>query len=593
VNAGPQLITVDRQRCRGCWRCVRLCPTHAIRAADGSAEVIAQKCIGCGACVSGCRNGSFRVRNDGALVDALLGSGRTVVALLATEFVAAMHPMAPEEVESALEAAGFYAVESTLLGEEVVALEYEARHAARSGVPVIRSTCPVVSDWVRRYHPALVGALASVVPPYIAQAAIIKSLYPAGTAVVYVSPCWARKDEALLPEFGGVVDAAIGFDELKRAFGRLEASGPRQSRDRRPSAERRPEPLKEVSLTDGYPRSTLASHLMIDSSVKVVRGLADLDALLTAIVAGETAPAIIDALNCEGCIDGPAVNPGISLFAKRNLEAAERHRRARTATSSREVVRHLPPIELRRSFEPANVAVPVPDDATLREILREAGFVAEGDLVDCRGCGYDSCLEHAAAVYRGESTWEVCFPVQRRRLAEEMAQLQESATLDALTGLWNRRVFSDRLDDECARHARYGGTLCLLMLDLDVFKAVNDQHGHISGDAVLVAVADLLRRTLRATDLPCRYGGDEFAVVLPQTAKTEAFAVAEKVRRAVSDLVVEVAPGGAPRRLEVRVSIGVAASRPGTEPLELLEAADRALYQAKEMGRDQVRLAPG
>jgi diguanylate cyclase (GGDEF)-like protein len=589
----PPLIVADSQRCRACWRCVRLCPTHAIRATNGSAEVIAQKCIGCGACVSACGNGSFRVRNDGALVDGLLRGGRPVVALLATEFVAAMHPMTPEEVERALDSAGFYAVESTLLGEEVVALQYEALHAADSGVPVIRSTCPVVNDWVRRYHPALVGALASVVPPYVAQAAIIKSLYPTGTAVVYVSPCYARKDEALLPEFEGVVDAAIGFDELKRAIARLDVSAPKTGRDRRPPAERRPEPLKEVSLTDGYPRSTLASHGMLDPAVRVVRGLAELDALLTAIEAGEIAPAIIDALNCEGCIDGPTVNPGMSLFAKRNLEAAERLRRVRTAVSSREVVRHLPPLELRRSFAPAPVDVPVPDAATLRGILREAGFVEEGDLVDCRACGYDTCLEHAAAVYRGDSTWEVCFPVQRRKLAEEMAQLQEFATLDALTGLWNRRVFSDRLEDECARHTRYGGTLCLLMLDLDVFKSVNDQHGHPNGDAVLVAVAELLRHTLRATDYPCRYGGDEFAVILPETAKTEAFAVAEKVRRAVSEMGVEVAPGGSSQRLEVRVSIGVAAARSGAQPLDLLEAADRALYQAKEMGRDQVRLAPG
>jgi diguanylate cyclase (GGDEF)-like protein len=533
------------------------------------------------------------VRSDGALVDALLGEDRTVVALLATEFVAAMHPMAPEEVESALGAAGFYAVEFTLLGEEVVALEYEARHAARSGVPVIRSTCPVVNDWVRRYHPALVGALASVVPPYVAQASIIKSLYPAGTAVVYVSPCYARKDEALLPEFGGAIDAAIGFDELKAAFGRLDAAGPRQDRDRRPTSERRPEPLKEVSLTDGYPRSTLASHLMIDASVKVVRGLGELDQLLRGIAAGETAPAIIDALNCEGCIDGPTVSPGMSLFAKRNLEAAERHRCVRTAASSREVMRHLPPVELRRSFESAPVVVPLPDEDTLNGILREAGFATDADLVDCRGCGYDTCVEHAAAVYRGDSTWEVCFPVQRRRVAEEMAQLQESATLDALTGLWNRRVFSDRLSDECARHARYGGAVCLIMLDLDGFKSVNDRFGHVTGDTVLTAVADLLRVTLRATDLPCRYGGDEFAVILPQTAKTEAFGVAEKVRAAVKGMSVEVAPAGTPQKVEVRVSIGVAAARPGSEPLEVLEAADRALYQAKEMGRDQVRLAPG
>jgi diguanylate cyclase (GGDEF)-like protein len=592
MSARPPLIRVDPQACRGCWRCVHLCPTHAIRTTDGSAEVISEKCIGCGLCVSGCRNGAFIVRNDGAMVDSLLASDRPVVALLANEFVAAMHPMTPEAVEGALLESGFYAVESTLLGAEVVAMEYEVRHAANTGVPVIRSTCPVVNEWVRRRHPALVGALAPVVPPYVAQAAILKALYPPGTAVVYVSPCYARKDEALTPEFAGAVDAAIGFDELKRALGRTDRSGHPYAAHR-PRQERRPQPLQEVSLTDGYPRSTLAAHPLLDPAVKVVRGLAELDALLTAITAGETAPAIIDALNCEGCIDGPTVDPGMSLFAKRNLEAAESHRRARTAVSSREIARSLPPIELRRSFEPGPVDVPEPPEATLREMLREAGLVSDADLLDCRACGYDTCLEQAAAVFRGDSTWEVCFPLQRRRLTQEVAQLQESATLDALTGLWNRRMLSDRLRDECARHDRYGGPLCLLMLDLDGFKSVNDDHGHLCGDAVLTAVADLLRLTLRATDLPCRYGGDEFAVILPATAKTDAFAVAEKVRSEVAHLLVDAQRGGCPREVAIRVSIGVAAAAVGTQPLDLLEAADRALYKAKAMGRNQVRLAPG
>lgn len=592
MSVPAPLISVDPRTCRGCWRCVRLCPTHAIRAVEGTAEVIAEKCIGCGACVAGCRNGAFRVRNDGALVDRLLAGGRPVVALLATEFVAAMHPAAPEAVEAALHEAGFYAVESTVLGEEVVALEYEARHAVGNGLPVIRSTCPVVNDWVRRYHPAIVGALAPIVPPYVAQAAIVKALYPPGTAVVYVSPCYARKDEALSPDVGGVVDAAIGFDELKRAIGRMNGSAPRRVRlpDRQ---ERRPEPIKEISLTDGYPRSTLASHRMIDPAVKVVRGLAELDALLTAIEAGETAPQIIDALNCEGCIDGPTVSPGISLFAKRNLVAADRNRRGRTAVSSRAVMRQLPPLELGRSFVPQPVDVPTPNDAALREILREAGFTEDADIMDCGGCGYDTCTEHAAAIYRGDSTWEVCFPLQRRRLTQEMAELRESATLDALTGLWNRGVFSDRLDDECARHARYGAPLCLLMLDLDDLKSINDGYGHAAGDAVLVAVAELLGATLRATDLPCRYGGDEFTIILPATGKTEAFGVAEKVRAAVAGLVIEVAPGGIPQQIGARVSIGVGAAGDLSGPVELLEAADRALYQAKAMGRDQVRIAAG
>jgi len=109
-----------------------------------------------------------------------------------------------------------------------------------------------------------------------------------------------------------------------------------------------------------------------------------------------------------------------------------------------------------------------------------------------------------------------------------------------------------------------------------------------------VAVAALLRETLRVTDLPSRYGGDEFAIILPATGKTDAFAVAEKLREAIEQMEIELTCGGVPEPVPVRVSVGVATSgQGGSDPVDLLEAADRALYQAKGAGRNQVRLAAG
>jgi diguanylate cyclase (GGDEF)-like protein len=551
-------------------------------------EVIQEKCVACGLCVLECGHGAYSVRDDTDVVRGLLRSGRPCVMILATESVAALHPLAPAEVERSLEQLGFLSVESTLLGEELVAARYEKAYAKRDSLPVVRSTCPVVVEWIRRFRPALAGALAPVVPPYIAQARLVRELYPEDVAVVYAGPCFARKDEATSLEFGGVVDVAIDFIELGRML------------RREPSTEgdgvagvNRPALLKELSLTDGFPRASLESRSLTSTDVHVARGLGEIDELLHAIEGGEAAPLIVDLLMCESCIDGPAVTPEASVFAKRNIEMDEREARGVARVSTKQLLKHLPAVDLVRSFEATPVALSMPSEVELEEILAEAELAVEDGLVDCGSCGYDTCVEHAVAIFQGNSTWEMCFPHRRRELERNIERLSKSATIDPLTGLWNRSSFSERLDDELSRYQRYGSTVSLLMLDLDGFKRVNDEHGHIAGDLLLSAVGSLLKDSVRTSDMAVRYGGDEFAVVLPGTSKTDAYAVAEKLRALISRLVVSMMRDGHRVALKATVSVGVASVGESVgDATQLLEAADRALYKAKEHGRDQVRIAP-
>lgn len=165
-------------------------------------------------------------------------------------------------------------------------------------------------------------------------------------------------------------------------------------------------------------------------------------------------------------------------------------------------------------------------------------------------------------------------------------ELERRAITDGLTGLHNHRHFHDSLDLAASRAGRYGESFCLLMLDLDHFKAVNDTVGHQKGDEVLRAVSDVLRGCSRETDYLARYGGEEFAAILPHTYLQEAVSLAHRIRAGVADIDIGY-PG-----LHVSVSVGVAAYPESAATSEgLLAAADGALLRAKALGRDRVCLA--
>lgn len=174
---------------------------------------------------------------------------------------------------------------------------------------------------------------------------------------------------------------------------------------------------------------------------------------------------------------------------------------------------------------------------------------------------------------------------ERGRAASEQ-RLQRLAGTDSLTGLANRAYFTRSFERERAQALRRGAPLSLLLLDLDHFKLVNDTYGHEAGDAVLIRVGQLLQRRLRAADLPCRLGGEEFAVLLPDTAAAAAAELAETLRALL-------ASGGAAQGSKVTASIGVAELGPdGEDFAKVYGAADRRLYAAKDRGRNCVVSRP-
>ncbi len=219
-----------------------------------------------------------------------------------------------------------------------------------------------------------------------------------------------------------------------------------------------------------------------------------------------------------------------------------------------------------RAQEGHAVAGLVEDLVSLREVL-----IADGHPADAAHAVVDVALSLAAAAYVDELT----------------AVLGRKATRDPLTGLPNRAAFEEAVLHEIAGGPR-STPPALVLVDLDRFKLVNDTDGHLAGDAVLVAVADVLRSNLRPSDVACRLGGDEFAVVLGRTSPAKALQIARRLLTAA-----RVAPGLSSPGARVTFSMGIGWLPTPSEAQDLVALADGALYAVKRAGGDDVRTAEG
>ena len=189
--------------------------------------------------------------------------------------------------------------------------------------------------------------------------------------------------------------------------------------------------------------------------------------------------------------------------------------------------------------------------------------------------------------YLNQLTKQSSATIQR---ANSYAEVLKHATLDALTGLNNRRQFEIRLKQEYASATRQKHPLCAMMVDIDFFKSINDTYGHDTGDKVLKTVANVIKEQLREYDIPSRYGGEEFCIILPQTKIEEANIVAQRLRNAVEKNSIEtfIDKSNQNKKISVTISLGLAQLKNNDSPEDLYKKADKALYEAKERGRNRV-----
>ena len=561
--------------CVECMACVRVCPVEAVRAWEGTLQIVEASCIECGLCVPACQHDAIDATGDLAAARTFLDR-RAAVLILATESVVHFHPASPEQVLNACYAAGFRAVYPGVLGDELVAHEYLKLWRDGPERTTIRSTSPIVVEYVKRRYPELLPYLAPVVTPAVAQARYLCKLHGDGAKIVYCGiGNFGAPEEDERP-----IDASITFAELERLLDEHGANPLKQPRQlERETVGRR----RHLSTAGGMPLPVLEEESGHSRRFRTVRGLDEVPAIAEAIgrSSGEPRLGFIDLLPYERDLDHPVMGPKAQLYLRREIAA-----QAEPVRSSVPVIDMKMPVDMSVDWRPAGNggAVTAADIAAL--IGQQIGAAPDGSDWDCGACGFDGCMAFAAAVLRARARLDICPFYQARRYERAM----QDAAYDALTQLYSYRVLRSRIIEECARVRRTGGRFTVVFLDLDRFKPVNDRLGHPAGNQVLREVAQVIKDSIRANDFAARFGGDEFVIILPDGDKHGALRVANDIRTRVAAIRAK----GDGAEMSVSVSVGIAEVGPGASLAagydEMLAAADAALMAAKRAGGDMIKI---
>jgi diguanylate cyclase (GGDEF)-like protein len=347
------------------------------------------------------------------------------------------------------------------------------------------------------------------------------------------------------------------------------------SRPRRREAPRR-EDESTVDEADGLMRGAVEraqQEAVRARKLAALYGTLDLDELLLRVL--ETAVGLTGADAAAVALEqatGPPLETRFGLAAHESapsLDALNGESRARAVTLDY----RYRSVEGSRGDEPLRRGVVVPIPSTTEDIplgtlavywRREVDDLNDDDLA-----GLEELARSSARAIEN---------------ARRYKAVHDLAELDPLSGLYNRRFFQDTLSREVKRAQRYRRHLALLVFDVDGLKAINDEHGHLAGDSLLLETADRLRSVTRSADVACRVGGDEFAVILPESTVADAKQLHERLTR-----VLRAEPAGPVDRIEA--SAGIAQLRPDERSVEFFDRADQALLSAKRSGRGRLELA--
>jgi iron only hydrogenase large subunit-like protein len=406
-------IYTQERECQDCHKCIRECPVKAIRVEDGYARVVPELCIMCGNCVLACPSSAKRVRDDLPAVKALLKSGHKVIASLAPSFVAQFSGVRPEQLIHALKKLGFHAASETALGAQQVSASIFALMRSEPKQIWISSACPVVVDFIGKYHPKCQPNVFGVLSPLLTHCKMLRAHYGDDIAIVFIGPCIAKKMEA--EQHPELLDAVLTFEDLdhwldEEGIHLDEITGTPEDRFQ-------PNEAEEGALypiDGGMMPGTAGNREFNSSQFMAFSGLSNVEQALKGISEWKPENNIFFELTaCAGsCVNGPKAGRNTSV-------ARRRYDILHYAKPACEFPRKLS-LGIESNYSASPVARNEYSEQQMQEALRTVGKYSAEDELNCGGCGYDSCRDFAHALIARNAERMMC-ATYTRKLAQKKA----------------------------------------------------------------------------------------------------------------------------------------------------------------------------